>query len=74
MSDFVSSHMSFQSDAVEEALLNELFSEMQQLNEQMKKDQVEIDRLTAETRAISAHTDALILKIEAQLDSLRKAA
>lgn len=73
MSDFASTHWTFPTSPSENVLLEELFAEMQQLNEQMKIDQADIDRLTAETRAISARTDERLLQIEALLDSLRKA-
>lgn len=61
-------------DIDQEATLSQLLTEMQQLNEQMQGDQVEIERLKAETRLVAMHSDQLLLQIEAQLDALRKAA
>jgi hypothetical protein len=61
------------SEAEQDIILNQLFGEMQQLNAQMRDDQADIERLKVETRLISAHSDQLLLQIEAQLDALRKA-
>lgn len=61
-------------DAEQETLLNLFFEEVNALHEQMQRDQSDIDRLKAETRLIAAHTDQLLLEIEAQLDALQKAA
>ena len=59
-------------DTADEALLNELFAEMQRLNEKMRQDQADIDRLKAETRAIAAHSDQILRQVEAQLDILER--
>lgn len=59
-------------EAEQEPLINHLFEEMQHLNEQMRSNQDDIERLKLETRMISKHSDQLLLQIEAQLDALRK--
>ncbi|HLV79585.1 MAG TPA: hypothetical protein VKT32_04860 [Chthonomonadaceae bacterium] len=61
-------------DADSKPFINQLLAEIRRLNEQMRNDQAEIERLKLETPAISAHTDQLLLQIEAQLDALSKAA
>lgn len=45
---------------------------MERLNEQMRQDQVEIDRLKAETRVIADHSSATLRNLLAQLDALQK--
>ena len=74
MADQTSSMREHQIDTDSETLIDQLLAEMQRLNEQMRNDQAEIERLKMETRAISAHTDQLLLQIEAQLNALSKAA
>ena len=74
MADQASSQGSLQIDSDSETLISQLLAEMQRLNEQMRNDQAEIERLKMETRAISAHTDQLLLQIKVQLDELSKAA
>ena len=61
------------SDSEQDTLLDQLFEEMQRLNEEMRDDQDQIDRLKMETRVLSEHSDRLLEQIEAQLASLRKA-
>ncbi|HZO88649.1 MAG TPA: hypothetical protein VFB38_09955 [Chthonomonadaceae bacterium] len=56
------------------AAIEECLVEMRRLHEQMDKDQAEIERLKVEARMITAHTDTVLDKIEAQLDALRTAA
>jgi hypothetical protein len=63
-----------QTEMDQEVTLSQLFAEIQHANDQIQNDQAAIDRLKAETRAISAHSDRLLLQIEAQLDLLRKVA
>lgn len=58
----------------QETLVNQMFGEIQRLNGLMQNDQAIIERLKVETRVISAHSDQLLLQIEAQLNTLRKAA
>ena len=60
-------------EADQETLVNQMFGEIQRLNALMQEDQSAIERLKAETRMISAHSDQLLLQIEAQLNTLRKA-
>jgi Tfp pilus assembly protein PilN len=43
-----------------EAEIDRYLAEMKRLNELMRKDQAEIDRLKAETRAMQADTRAII--------------
>jgi len=67
-------HSTSQTDIDQDAVISQLFTEIQHLNEQMQQDQTDIDRLKAETRVISAHSERLLLQIEAQLDLLGKVA
>ena len=52
--DKMTSSDAWEIPAESEATLAELLAEMQALNEQMKKDQVDIDRLKAETEALKS--------------------
>jgi hypothetical protein len=52
------------------AAIELLLYEAQRLSSLMEADRVEIDRLSAETRAIEAHVDAGIERLEAIVASL----
>ncbi len=72
MSDMMTQPLS-PAETEQETVLNLFFQEFDSLQERMRNDQADIDRLKAETRIISAHTDQLLLQIEAQLDALQRA-
>jgi hypothetical protein len=46
-----------------EAEIDRYLAEMQRLNELMRQDQAEIDRLKAETRAMQAETRAILERL-----------
>lgn len=71
MSDVLTEEPSM-TDADEKRIMDELFAEMRELREKMRLDQIEIERLRAETRVIGAHSDRILLQIEAQLDELAR--
>jgi hypothetical protein len=73
MTDFAV-QTTLQTERDEEVILTRLLTEIQRANDQIQNDQAAIDRLKAETRVISAHSDRLFQQIAAQLDFLRKVA
>lgn len=72
MSDLTSSTKEFQMPAEIETMLDEMLQEMYVLNEKMRLDQIEIDRLKAESRVITDHTDAVLAQINTLMDELRR--
>jgi len=54
-----------QIEAEQETTLNELFTEMQHLNELMKQDQAAIDRLKIETDVLRLETRAILARLGA---------
>lgn len=73
MSDLTTSHGTPQIEGEVEATLEQALSELQHLNALMQQHQKEIDRLKAESKIITDHTDALLTTIDAQLVALRRA-
>ena len=59
-----------QNEEDEEVALRGLFLEMQQLNELMRQDQVDIDRLKIETNVLKAETQRLKAESRAILTQL----
>ena len=55
------------------AVIEQTLIEMSCLNEQMRQDQGEIERLKAETQIIKAETDLIKTRIQARLEALMKA-
>lgn len=56
--------------AEEENILAQTLAELQQISAKIQQEQVEIDRLKAESRIITAHTDRLLSGLRGQLDAL----
>ena len=56
-----------------EAAISQLLTEMHRLNEFMRRDQAEIDRLKAETSALKAETERIKRRTNARLDALEAA-
>ena len=56
-----------QTEAEQEATLNQLFTEMQHLNELMIQDQAAIDRLKVETDLLRIETRAILARLGATI-------
>jgi hypothetical protein len=50
--------------------LDRLLVEMRKINEVIRGDQIEIDRLKLETREIANHTDLVLSRLNSHLDRL----
>ena len=61
-----------QIDPETEAVLDSLLAEIRLLNGSIRQDQIVIDRLKAESKVITDHTDALLSSLRVQLDALRR--
>lgn len=68
MTDITSSQPMPQAE--EENILAQTLAELQQISAKIQQEQVEIDRLKAESRIITAHTDRLLSGLRGQLDAL----
>jgi hypothetical protein len=73
MADMTSSLTTPQTDTEAEATLEQILKEMQQISTLIQQEQREIDRLKAESRVITAHTDAVLSRLRVQLDALEAA-
>jgi hypothetical protein len=73
MDDNISLQPALKTAADYKAAIDGLLAEMKRLNALMQNDQTEIDRLKAETRLIAAHTDTVLTRLEAQVNSLQAA-
>ena len=60
------------SKAADKALLAQMLAEISRLEEQMDKDDADIERIKAETRLISAHSDQILSELKAQMDALHR--
>jgi hypothetical protein len=60
VSDTISPQPAPRTAAEYRTVINELLTEMEHINEQMRRDQAEIDRLAAETAVIKEETRALL--------------
>lgn len=67
MMDIASAQPAPQTTAEYEAIFERLMSEAENLNEQMRHDRIEIERLTAETAALKIETRALLISMGAKL-------
>ncbi len=56
-----------QTEAESQALITQLFAEMRQLNETMRQDQAEIERVKSETLRLKAGTRATLARLGALL-------
>lgn len=72
MSDFASFPEEYKMPAEVETILSQMLEEIRILNEKRQLDQIEIDRLKAESRAITAHTDAVLAQIRLQMEELQR--
>jgi hypothetical protein len=71
MSDSVLSFPEPRTEDEYRAAIEWLLAEMQRINQQMKDDQDDIERLQAETRKIKAETDMIKARTQARLDALQ---
>lgn len=70
MADITSSHTMLTLDTETEDVIEQMLAEIQQLNLQIQQDQVVIDRLKAESKIITDHTDAILSSLRAQIEAL----
>lgn len=56
-----------QTEAESQAIIAQLFAEMRRLNERMREDQAEIDRLKSETQFLKAETRATLDRLKAMV-------
>jgi hypothetical protein len=73
MTDTTASLSTQQVEAEAESILAQTLDELQQIRANMQREQVEIDRLKAESQIITAHTDLLLSRLRTQLDKLTAA-
>ncbi|HZT41182.1 MAG TPA: hypothetical protein VFA07_03290 [Chthonomonadaceae bacterium] len=57
-----------------EAAIEQIFAEISQLNGLIRQEQAAIDRLKAESKVITDHTDAVLSRLRVQLDTLERTA
>ena len=67
MENLVSSQTAPQAASDYEASFNQLMAEMERLNEQMRSDRADIERLKAETQMLKAETRAVLASMGAKL-------
>lgn len=67
MATMVTAQTAPQTAAEYEATFERLMAEAENLNEQMRHDRAEIERLTAETAALKSETRALLTSMGAKL-------
>jgi hypothetical protein len=72
MSEFASFPEEHKMPAEVETILTQMLDEIRVLNEKMRIDQIEIDRLKAESKIITEHTDAVLAQIRVQMDALQR--
>jgi peptidoglycan hydrolase CwlO-like protein len=65
MDDLMSLQPAPRTAAEYEAAIEQMLTEMQRLNQQMQKDQADIDRLSAEIAALKAETRVLLASMGA---------
>lgn len=70
MSDVLSSQPAPRTAAEYKAVIAQLLAEMHRLNEQMRQDQTDIDRLKVETNVLKAETQRLKAEARAALARL----
>lgn len=73
MTDMTSSVSTPQVEADVENILAQTLAELQQISANIQQEQVEIDRLKAESQIITAHTDTVLSRLRIQLDTLAAA-
>lgn len=65
MENIVSSSPEPQTEAESQAIIAQLFAEMYRLNEKMRQDQIEIERLKSETQYLKAETRTILDRLGA---------
>ncbi len=70
MTDMTSSASTSQVEAEAENILAQTLVELQQISFSIRQEQVEIDRLKAESQIITAHTDMVLSRLRVQLKTL----
>lgn len=65
MENTVSGFPEPQTEAESQAVISQLFAEMHRLNEIMRQDQVEIDRIKVETQRLKVETRATLDRLGA---------
>jgi len=73
MTDMTSSASTPQVEAEAENILAQTLVELQQISSNIRQEQVEIDRLKAESQIITAHTDMVLSRLRVQLRTLSRA-
>ena len=73
MTDMTSSMSTPQVEAEAENILAQIIVELQQISANIQQEQVEIDRLKAESQIITAHTDTVLSRLRVQLSALAEA-
>ncbi len=74
MADITSQHVMPTLDAETEIILDQALAEIERLNGLMQQDQNVIERLKAESKIITDHTDAALSNLRIHLDALRRSA
>lgn len=72
MSDVTLTHLEPKNDAEYRTAFQQLLEEINRLQRAMDADQIEIERLRAQSRLIAARTDARLEQLERQLDGLQR--
>ena len=74
MTDMTSPQVTPQTDPETEAEIEQIFAEISHLNKLIRQEQADIDRLKAESKVITDHTDAVLSRLRVQMEALERTA